>query len=271
MFFEMFAACALANVLTEGINRVSIPDYSSEFRGLNRKLDNLDSKLDKLSDTQEFMKARSCLEHFSPNLLEGLKLSYKYHTIQDIMEAAQEGFDRLCKQGCADEYCFKDAYRIFNETWGNPEWVNNRFGNEIDEWTEAIAQCEREYKTAKILVDEINENLTSLFYQVAQNPPVKVDFFGKKSIDEPRTKQLLAQLYNIGKPYPTISFELKEYITCNPDKKIEIRIDPSKETSHYEGRLRHFVESLLTEYNGFIKEPFFVNTVYSQYFENRKP
>ena len=270
MFFEMFAACALANVLSEGINRVDIPDYSSEFRGLNNKIDRLGSKLDKLSDTQEFMKARSCLEHFSPKLLEGVKLSYKYHTIQDIMEAAQEGFDQLCKRGCADEYCFKDAYRIFNETWGNPEWVNNRFGNEIDEWTETIEQCEREYNTTKIIIADINEKITSLFYQLAQNPPVKVNFFGRKSVDEVRTKELLKQLYNIGRPYPTISFQLKEYLTYNNKENIRIHINPADENSTYESCLRHFIESLLSEYNSFIKEDAFVNMVYSQYFEKRK-
>ena len=270
MFFEMFAACALANVLCEGINRVNIPDYSSEFRDINNRIDKLNSKLDKISDTQEFMKARSCLEHFSPKLLEGVKLSYKYHTIQDIMEAAQEGFDLLCKQGCADEYCFKDAYCIFNETWGNPEWVNNHFGNEIDEWTETIEQCEREYNTTKIIVDEINEKITPLFYQLAQNPPVKINFFGRKSVDEVRTKELLKQLYNIGRPYPTISFQLKEYLTYNNKENIRIHINPSDENSTYESRLRHFIESLLSECNIFNNEVDFVNIVYSQYFEKRK-
>ena len=66
MFWTMFGATALATILFSKKQK----DYSSDFRTVNDKLDKIDNKINRIIDTQKFMRARSCLENFSPLLLE---------------------------------------------------------------------------------------------------------------------------------------------------------------------------------------------------------
>lgn len=271
MFFEIFAASALATVLFSG--NTNSKDYSGEFYGLNRKLDDLDdkvnSKLDKIIDTQAFMRARSCLENFSPLLLEGISLSYKHHTIQDIMEAAQEGFDVLCKTAVADENNFKEARKIFADTWGNVEWVNAKFGNEIDEWTETIEKCEREYASLKPVFDDLSKKASDIFYETTQNTPVKKRFF-KTVVDEKKTKELIKMLYDTFNSAPEMSPELVAYLTECDDKSLEISIDSNKIKSMSEDRFRHFTNQIMSgEILKYRNDKLVVDVIYKSYFEGK--
>ena len=269
----MFAASVLANVLFSG--NTNSKDYSGEFYRINSKLDDLDdklnSKLDKIIDTQAFMRARSCLENFSPLLLEGISLSYKHHTIQDIMEAAQEGFDVLCKTAVADENNFKEARKIFADTWGNVEWVNAKFGSEIDEWTENVANCEHEYASLKTIFDELSKKVSDIFYETTQNTPVKKRFF-KTVVDEKKTKTLIKMLYDTYKSAPEISAELRTYLVECDDKSLEISIDSSRVKTETEDRFRHLVNMIMSgtvlSYCNDNRDRI-VNVIYKSYFENK--
>lgn len=252
MFFEMFAASALATVLFSG-NTEKPKNYSYEFYGLNNKIDKLDNKLNKIIDTQTFMRARSCLENFSPLLLEGISLSYKYHTIQDIMEAAREGFDVLCKTAVADENNFKEARKIFTDTWGNVEWVNTKFGSEVDEWTKRIENCEREYASLKPVFDELNKKLNATFCEIIHNTPTKKSFF-RTVIDEKKTKALFKTLHAIMVSYPKFSHELLTYLVENDDKSLDVVI---------------YSDNLKTEKEQYLRDLFFKFYEYSYVMENR--
>lgn len=182
----MFAASALATVIFGGRGcNGSDKDYSYEFSRLHGRLDTIEGKIDTLVDNQAFMRARSCLEHFSPSLLDGVRLNPSHYSIQDIMEAAQEGFDILCKTACADEKCFPEAYKIFSETWGKVEWVNDKFGKEIDKWTEKIADFDKKFNECKEKYESKCIERRKIIFELIKNPPVICKFFvSKKKINE---------------------------------------------------------------------------------------
>lgn len=268
MFFEMFAASALATVLFSG--NTNPKDYSVEFYRVNNKLDEIDNKLDKIIDTQAFMRARSCLENFSPLLLDGISLSYKHHTINDIMEAAQEGFNLLCKIAVADENNFKEARKIFADTWGNAEWVNKKFGKEIDEWSEKTANCEREYDSLKPVIDELNKKLTDTFYEITQNTPTKKILF-KTIIDKEKTKELIKILYDIYAGYPElISSRLHTYLVERDDESLSLHINSNKLKTEKERYLHAFIIAF-TSSKFYMSRGYksFVNACYKLYFENK--
>lgn len=182
----MFAASALATVIFGGNSGSSSDrDYSYEFSRLHGRLDTIEGKIDTLVDNQTFMRARSCLEHFSPTLLDGVRVNPSHYSIQDIMEAAQEGFDILCKTACADEKCFPEAYKIFSETWGNVEWVNDKFGKEIDMWTEKISEFDKKFIEWKEKYEGRCGENRKIIFELIKNPPVICKFFiDKKKINE---------------------------------------------------------------------------------------
>ena len=192
----MFAASALATVIFGGRGcSGSDKDYSYEFSRLHGRLDTIEGKIDTLVDNQAFMRARSCLERFSPSLLDGVKLTCKHHSIQDIMEAAQEGFDILCKTACADERCFPEAYKIFSETWGNAEWVNDKFGKEIDAWEEKIAKFDRDLNEWKENYPKCYEENYKTIINLVKNPPVTGSFF--KKVDKEKLTDIIKRLFEI--------------------------------------------------------------------------
>lgn len=220
MFWTMFGASALATILFSG--KAEQPkDYSYDFRTVNDKLDKINSKIDSVIDTQKFMRARSCLENFSPLLLEGIKLSYKHHTAQDIMSAAKEGFNTLCATACADENNFKEARKIFSETYGNETWVTTKFKNEIDEWTKKIEEREEEYKQLKPIYDEINLKVNDIFQTLVYKKPMKKMFF-ITMIDKKQIKNLIDEFFKLINDAPDISKEYGTYMNENPDKWISI-------------------------------------------------
>ena len=220
MFWTMFAASALATILFSGKEEKQ-KDYSSDFRTVNDKLDKIDSKIDSVIDTQKFMRARSCLENFSPLLLEGIKFSYKYHTVQDIMIAAKEGFDNLCAVACADENNFKEARKIFSETYGNETWVTTKFKNEIDEWIKKVEEREKEYNQLKPIYDEINLKVNDIFQTIVYKTPMKKILF-KSVVDKKKLMDLIIECLTIIKTAPEISNEYKKYMNENTDKWISV-------------------------------------------------
>lgn len=135
MFFEVFAASALATVLF-GARPSDMKDYSQDFNRLNSRFDSVDKKLDTLIDNSAFMRARACLMEFSPKLLNNVKIGKNCYKVETIMEAAAEGFNMLLDAALADENNFKDARRIFNETFGNIKWVREKYQAECDEFLE---------------------------------------------------------------------------------------------------------------------------------------
>lgn len=217
MFWTMFGATALATILFSKKQK----DYSSDFRTVNDKLDKIDNKINRIIDTQKFMRARSCLENFSPLLLEGIKFSYKYHTIQDIMTAAEEGFDNLCTVACADENNFKEARKIFSETYGNETWVTTKFKNEIDEWAKKVEEREKEYNQLKPIYDEINLKVNDIFQTMVYKTPLKKILF-KSVFDKKKLMDLIIECLTIIKNAPKISNEYKEYMNENTDKWISV-------------------------------------------------
>ena len=220
MFWTMFAASALATILFSGKEEKQ-KDYSSDFRTVNDKLDKIDSKIDSVIDTQKFMRARSCLENFSPLLLEEIKFSYKYHTVQDIMIAAKEGFDNLCAVACADENNFKEARKIFSETYGNETWVTTKFKNEIDEWIKKVEEREKEYNQLKPIYDEINLKVNDIFQTIVYKTPMKKILF-KSVVDKKKLMDLIIECLTIIKTAPEISNEYKKYMNENTDKWISV-------------------------------------------------
>lgn len=231
MFWTMFGASALATILFSG-KAEKQKDYSYDFRTVNDKLDKINSKIDSVIDTQKFMRARSCLENFSPLLLEGIKLSYKYHTAQDIMSAAKEGFNVLCTTACADENNFKEARKIFSETYGNETWVTTKFKNEIDEWTKKIEEREEEYKQLKPIYDEINLKVNDIFQTLVYKKPMKKMFF-ITIIDKKQIKNLIDEFFKLINDAPDISKEYGIYMNENPDKWISIDLTAGYDLSLY--------------------------------------
>ena len=228
----MFGASALATILFSGKVEKQ-KDYSYDFRTVNDKLDKINSKIDSVIDTQKFMRARSCLENFSPLLLEGIKLSYKYHTAQDIMSAAKEGFNALCTTACADENNFKEARKIFSETYGNETWVTTKFKNEIDEWTKKIEEREKEYKQLKPIYDEINLKVNDIFQTLVYKKPMKKMFF-ITMIDKKQIKNLIDEFFKLINDAPDISKEYGIYMNENPDKWISIDLTAGYDLSLYD-------------------------------------
>lgn len=269
MFYEMFAASTLATLLFSG-NNTNTKDYSMNFYNIDNKLDKLDNKLNKIIDTQAFMRARSCLENFSPLLLEGISLSYKYHSIQTIMEGAKEGFDLLCKTAIADENNFKEARKIFADTWGNAEWVNTKFGKEIDEWQEKTANCEREYASLKPVIVDLNKKLTDIFCEIIQNTPTKKRFF-KTVIDKKKTKALLKTMYATIRSYPEMSHELSTYLVENDDKSLDLTIysdnlKTQKELYFHDLTLKFYTYFYIMKRDAEL----FANELYEMFFERFK-
>ena len=128
MFLEMFGASALATILFGNKSSSTTRDYTKCFEKLNNKLDTIHNKLDIMHDNVEFMKARMCLEHFSVKLFNNIQLSVERHTVEDIMAAANECFEKLCKIALIDDDDFKEARNKFKETFGNYDWVKNNIG-----------------------------------------------------------------------------------------------------------------------------------------------
>ena len=137
MFFEVFAASALATVLF-GARPSDMKDYSQDLNRLNSRFDSVDKKLDTLIDNSAFMRARACLMEFSPKMLNNVKIGKNCYKAETIMEAAAEGFNMLLDAALADENNFKDARRIFNETFGNIKWVREKYQAECDEYLEKV-------------------------------------------------------------------------------------------------------------------------------------
>ena len=262
MFIEMFAASTLAVVLFGG--RTEQKDYSYNFDRLSTKLDKIDSKLDAIADTQAFMKARSCLENFSPMLLDGIELSYKHHTLQDIMEAAEEGFNMLCKTACADENNFLEARKIFKNTWGNTEWVNNKFGKQIDEWTDLISTGERAYNETAQQYKEYSEKLTNAFYELVHNTPTKKTFFKRLKIDEVKTKQMIEDLVILRKSAPKMSTTVLEYLDLT-HKTIDVKLDLSRVNNVNERLFGVYIERSYFLYE---KVDFAVEMIYKVYMKD---
>lgn len=125
MFFEMFAASALAQVIFGNNSSSASRDYTRCFNELN-------TKFDTMHDDIKFIKARMCLEHFSVKLFDNLQLTIKQHTAEDIIDAATEGFEKLCNIARVDDNDFKEARNKFKETFGNYDWVNSQYHDRID-------------------------------------------------------------------------------------------------------------------------------------------
>lgn len=223
MFIEMFAASALATVIFGGRgDSGSSKDYSYEFSRLHGRLDTIEGKIDTLVDNQTFMRARSCLDRFSPTLLDGVKLTCKHHSIQDIMEAAEEGFNILCKTACADEKCFPEAYKVFSETWGNAEWVNDKFGKEIDAWEEKIAKFDRDLNEWKENYPKCYVENAKIITDLVKNPPVIGRFF--KEVDKEKLTEIVKKLFEIDYVLPELlnvdeRSILREKYACDEIKK----------------------------------------------------
>lgn len=125
MFFEMFAASALAQVIFGNNSSSASRDYTRCFNELN-------TKFDTMHDDIKFIKARMCLEHFSVKLFDNIQLTIKRHTVEDIIAAATEGFEELCNIAHVDDDDFKEARNKFKETFGNYDWVNAQYHDRID-------------------------------------------------------------------------------------------------------------------------------------------
>lgn len=125
MFFEMFAASALAQVIFGNNSSSASRDYTKCFNELN-------TKFDTMHDDIKFIKARMCLEHFSIKFFDNIQLTVKLHTAEDIIAAATEGFEELCNIARIDDDDFKEARNKFKETFGNYDWVNSQYHDRID-------------------------------------------------------------------------------------------------------------------------------------------
>lgn len=125
MFFEMFAASALAQVIFGNNSSSASRDYTRCFNELN-------TKCDTMHDDIKFIKARMCLEHFSTKLFDNVLLTIEHHTAEDIIDAATEGFNELCNIARIDDDDFKEARNKFKETFGNYDWVNAQYHDRID-------------------------------------------------------------------------------------------------------------------------------------------
>lgn len=125
MFFEMFAASALAQVIFGNNSSSASRDYTRCFNELN-------TKFDAMHDDIKFIKARMCLEHFSIKLFDNIQLTVEHHTAEDIIDAATEGFEELCNIARIDDDDFKEARNKFKETFGNYDWVNAQYHDRID-------------------------------------------------------------------------------------------------------------------------------------------
>ena len=124
MFLEMFAASALAQVIFSNNSSSTSRDYTGCFNALN-------TKCDAMHDDIKFINARMCLEHFSVKLFDNIRLTIERHTVEDIIAAATEGFEKLCNIARIDDDDFKEARNQFKETFGNYDWVNSQYHDRI--------------------------------------------------------------------------------------------------------------------------------------------
>lgn len=136
MFFEMFSASALAVILFSKDQNEK--DYSNQFSSIERKLDSV-------IDTQKFMKARLSLMEFNTKLIGEPTLTLENHSYESIMDAAKEGFQKLLDAAYADENNYKSARVLFDNTYGNIDWVKEKFSTKVKEIEDFI----REYESNK--------------------------------------------------------------------------------------------------------------------------
>lgn len=177
MFFEVFAASALANILFSGIGNGQ-KDYDGKFDCLNYRLNNIDSslnnidkKIDQVFDSTRFMRARMCLQEFSPILLDRVKLTGNCHTPEEIMKAAREGFDLLLDIAKADENNFMEARRIFNQTYGNLEWVTEKYHKDCEDFMKLAAEVEVQENKINEGLEQIYVEFSKLATDMANNMP----------------------------------------------------------------------------------------------------
>ena len=209
MFFEVFCASALATIVFGGKDNVVQKDYSHEFGRINDRLNNVDSKLEKISDDTKFLRARECLNEFSPKLLGEPKLSYKCYTVEDIQKAAYEGFEMLLETAMADEDNFSAARKKFNETYGNIEWVKEKFTTQIENFIIFKKQMDSDIEYLNETGRRFQDEYLSLIKQIDNEEPALNAWFYERKMKKHAEKWLpvLAEFYK--------KYELPEKYTSN--------------------------------------------------------
>lgn len=189
MFFEVFAASALATILFGG-GKIEQKNYDYQFSQLNDAVKELDKKIDMVFDNTRFMRARMCLQEFSPKLLDEVRLSDKCHTPIKIMKAAEEGFNILLDVAKADENNFKEAREIFKQTYGNIEWVTEKYGSKCEEFSKDLTEVNEKLSELNIQLEKIITEFSKLALNIANNVPKNIfksftmNHYKKKCLNE---------------------------------------------------------------------------------------
>lgn len=193
MFYEMFAASALAQIIFGGKT-----DYSSEFNKLHLALNAIQDKQNVIHDDVKFIKARMCLENFSIKLFDNIELTIEHHTAEDIIAAAKEGFDQLLYIAQADDDNFVDARKKFNETYGDYTWVVTKYRDRLEQVDNIINAIENhtfcdndKFTSAYTLID----NYTKLSNEFETTCELR--YFKRKKLHKRMTK-MKQQLFHSG-------------------------------------------------------------------------
>lgn len=212
----MFGASALATILFSNNSK----DYSDNFNRLQNSVDSINSKMDMLVNITTFMKARMCLTEFNTKLLGKPKVN-KDTTIEDIMANAKEGFEKLLDAAVADSNNFSEARKIFNDTYGNKEWVKEKFGALIEDVKLFISTY---INNKKAIIDYVGVSWQQEHIEFELHNISKIHWYKKRKLQEKlnllekSNKQLHDNLItSISQSYNNAEIMLKKFIDlqCN--------------------------------------------------------
>lgn len=243
MFFEVFAASALATLIFGG-NKPNKPekDYTHEFERLHDRFDKVENTLQKINTDTSFLRARECLSEFSPKLLGEPKLSAKCCTLIDIQKAALEGFNLLLETAMADEDNFLDARKKFNETYGNIEWLKEKYGGKCEEFEIFAKRMESDIRVYKETFRCHTNAFIRLWNRLVKVTPLKNAWFytRKEKIFMKKCKPLLVEFFKTHHlPEKYFSEEFASDYLAYTGNKFDMLLDARRQT--YYDLARHYL------------------------------